>query len=286
MLCMPFLAKARRGLVVSATLLLAILALPPGASARAHGAAVAQHPSAAIVRVGDGYASRGGSRAVRWVQRRLYVLGYEAGPTDGLFGPLTEAAVTRFQLEHRLRIDGVVGPVTAARLRAVKPVAKLGTGYRTPRGSQRVRTIQRRLRALGYAPGPVDGRFGPRTERAVTLYQAEHRLVADGEVGAKTSKRMLPQATPSTPSHVDDRTSTRRPAVPDLPSAERPTTLRPAPRASLPHGPPVEAVLIALAIVGLAVFTGSYLRTRAQIAKAARAQRAVPTVNGSAGGAR
>ena len=283
MLCMPFIAKARRGLAVSVALLLAILALPTGASARAHGAAVAEPGSAALVRAGDGYASPGGSRDVRWIQRRLRVLGYHAGPTDGRFGPLTEAALTRFQANHRLAIDGVVGPITAQRLRTATPVVKLGTGYRTPSGSQRVRTIQRRLRALGYAPGPIDGLFGPRTERAVSQFQADRRLVADGAVGPTTSKRLLPNAKPSSPNHVDDRAAPRPPA---MPTAERPLTLGPARHAALPHGPPVEAVLIALVAVGLAVFAVSYLRTRTRIAQAARAQRTVSAVNGNTGRAR
>jgi peptidoglycan hydrolase-like protein with peptidoglycan-binding domain len=283
MLCMPFLAKARRMLGVLAALLIAILALPPGASARTHGTAVAEPGSAALVRAGDGYASPGGSGSVRWIQRRLHLLGYHAGPTDGRFGPLTEAAVTRFQANHRLAVDGVVGPITTQRLRAATWVVKLGTGYRTPHGSQRVRSIQQRLQALGYAPGPIDGLFGPCTEHAVTRFQTDHRLVADGAVGPKTSNRLIPNATRSTPAHVDDGTTARPPA---MPTAERPLRLRPAPHAALPHGPPVEAVLIALVALGLAVFAGSYLRTRTRIAQAARGQRAMSTVNGSSGRAR
>ena len=283
MLCMPFLAKARTVLGVSVALLIAILALPPGASARAHGPAVAQDASAVLVHTGDGYASPGGSRNVRWVQRRLHVLGYHAGPTDGRFGPLTEAAVSRFQADHQLAIDGVAGPVTARRLRAAKPVVRLGTGYRTPHGSRRVRSIQRRLRSLGYAPGPIDGRFGPRTERAVTRFQADRRLVADGAVGPKTSRRLLPSARRSTPTHVDQRTPA---PPPSFPTAQRALTQRHAGPAPAPHGPPLEAVLIALAAVGLAVFAVSYLRTHARIAQAARGQRTMSTVNGNPGRAR
>jgi len=71
-----------------------------------------------------------------------------------------------------------------------------------------------------------------------------------------------------------------------MPTAERPLTLGPARHAALPHGPPVEAVLIALVAVGLAVFAVSYLRTRTRIAQAARAQRTVSAVNGNTGRAR
>ena len=46
-----------------------------------------------------------------------------------------------------------------------------GTGYSTPGGSRRVRELQRRLQRSGLNPGPVDGLYGPRTERAVRRIQ-------------------------------------------------------------------------------------------------------------------
>jgi hypothetical protein len=60
------------------------------------------------------------------------------------------------------------------------------TGYLRPGGSRRVREVQRRLDRLGYRVGPVDGRFGPRTERAAIRFQRRSRLAADGLVGRRT----------------------------------------------------------------------------------------------------
>ena len=51
----------------------------------------------------------------------------------------------------------------------------LGTGYGAPQGSARVQTVQHQLRRAGEYPGPVDGRFGPRTEAAVERFQAQLR---------------------------------------------------------------------------------------------------------------
>jgi peptidoglycan hydrolase-like protein with peptidoglycan-binding domain len=61
---------------------------------------------------GSGYQSAGGSHAVRIVQRRLLRLGLEPGPIDGLYGPLTQGAVERFQQRRGLAVDGIVGRQT------------------------------------------------------------------------------------------------------------------------------------------------------------------------------
>ena len=68
--------------------------------------------SAGLLERGSGYQSAGGSHAVRIVQRRLLRLGQEPGPIDGLYGPLTQGAVERFQQRHGLAVDGMVGRQT------------------------------------------------------------------------------------------------------------------------------------------------------------------------------
>lgn len=35
---------------------------------------------------------------------------------DGIFGPVTDAAVRAFQLEQQITVDGIIGPVTWERL--------------------------------------------------------------------------------------------------------------------------------------------------------------------------
>lgn len=62
------------------------------------------------------------------------------------------------------------------------PTTKLKAGSQ---GTQ-VKQLQRALAHLGYAPGAVDGDFGPLTEAAVMHFQTASKLAADGVVGPLT----------------------------------------------------------------------------------------------------
>ncbi len=52
----------------------------------------------------------------REVQTRLKKWGYYTGNVDGINGPLTISAVKRFQKKYGLTQDGIVGPLTAAKM--------------------------------------------------------------------------------------------------------------------------------------------------------------------------
>lgn len=57
---------------------------------------------------------------VRDLQHRLNQLGFNAGPEDGIFGPLAHSAVAEFQRNVGLAADGVAGPRTIAALRRLR----------------------------------------------------------------------------------------------------------------------------------------------------------------------
>jgi peptidoglycan hydrolase-like protein with peptidoglycan-binding domain/DNA invertase Pin-like site-specific DNA recombinase len=178
-----------RGGVASLLVALLLLCLPGtslvgGSAARA---AEARAATSAPLSVGAGYGQPQGSPRVRALQRRLRALGQRPGPVDGLFGPLTRAAVERFQRSVGLAVDGIVGPHTRRALRsAALPPLGLGSGYGERGGSKRVRALQLRLRGLGQRPGPIDGLYGPRTAAAVARFQRASGLAPDGVAGSRT----------------------------------------------------------------------------------------------------
>lgn len=48
------------------------------------------------------------------------------------------------------------------------------------------RDLQEKLTLLGYEPGPIDGRMGPKTRAAVRAFQTDAEIKVDGVVGPQT----------------------------------------------------------------------------------------------------
>jgi peptidoglycan hydrolase-like protein with peptidoglycan-binding domain len=222
---------------------------------------------------GSGFQQAAGSGPVRALQRRLTGLGFAPGPIDGRYGPLTTQAVERFQNASGLIVDGIVGPRSVAALSA-RPSSGLapGAGYQQAAGSGRVRVrvrvLQRRLARLGFAPGPIDGRYGPLTTHAVERFQSARRLTVNGVAGTGTLRVLLTvqrrsPVTVSSPPRPSSQPHSAVPARSPAPVSSQPHSAVPAasttPVDAAPvsgeHSPglPVVPVLLALAALGIAV---------------------------------
>ena len=154
---------------------------------------------------GAGYASNDGSQPVRELQRSLRRLGDRPGPVDGLYGPLTEAAVERFQQAHGLATDGVVGPQTKRRLLAQvakRPVADTPRPTHTGQlvrkspsgGNPDESATEHQVRS---APSAALSRAGPPAEGVPTELLALLAVLASAALlfGLRTYGRRVREAT-------------------------------------------------------------------------------------------
>src|SRR5256885_5329988 len=72
--------------------------------------AVAQAAPSTVLARGAGYDNPSGSARVAQLQHRLRLVGVNPGPIHGRLGPLTQAAVQRYQPRDGLTIDAPARP--------------------------------------------------------------------------------------------------------------------------------------------------------------------------------
>lgn len=127
--------------------------------------------------------------AVADLQTRLVRLGLlEQDGATAIFDVATARAVAEFQFQRGLRCDGVCGSETwAAIVEAGFALGDRSLYRRAPMiHGDDVAELQRRLSALGFDPGGVDGIFGDRTVKALAEFQRNVGLASDGICGYLT----------------------------------------------------------------------------------------------------
>lgn len=119
-----------------------------------------------------------------------------------------------------LCLPAIAGAAESTVDRSTEIVLARGAGFDSVTGSQRVRQLQRKLRALGHHPGPIDGLYGPLTAGGVERFQRARGLVVDGVVGKNTGRELRESRLASSPAR-SARAPARRPARNEASDAER-----------------------------------------------------------------
>lgn len=159
---------------------------------------------------------------VRTAQEQLRNDGYYKGPVDGVDGPMTRAAIRKYQEANSLKANGRLDRDTcdklglrndgeADRAETDTTTEHNATNHRryrnstvagTESGSTADRTApnstgampdsatvsaaQRRLKRKGFYKGEVDGRMGPETHAALREYQKSSNLNVTGRLDERT----------------------------------------------------------------------------------------------------
>jgi murein L,D-transpeptidase YcbB/YkuD len=137
------------------------------------------------------------------LQQNLADAGYYAGAVDGIYGPLTVAAVEDLQKASGLPVTGTVDRATAAALEA--ELTALG-GAAAQQAVATTAALQQTLKLAGFWDGPVDGVWTPALTEALQAFQAELGVEPTGTVDAATitafEKALADLKEPATPSET------------------------------------------------------------------------------------
>ena len=144
--------------------------------------------------------------AVGVLQQQLKDLGYYTGEITRTYDTATKKAVIAFQKKNGITADGLAGASTQQALASGEalsvdatptpkptPTPTPAPTYAVPGASVRrddtgedVKTIQKRLKELGYYKSRIDGQFGYLSVQALKAFQQANGLEADGVAGKGT----------------------------------------------------------------------------------------------------
>jgi murein L,D-transpeptidase YcbB/YkuD len=137
------------------------------------------------------------------LQQNLADAGYYTGAVDGIYGPLTVAAVEDLQKASGLPVTGTVDKATAAALEA--ELVALG-GAAAQQAVATTAALQQTLKLAGFWDGPVDGVWTPALTEALQAFQTELGVEPTGTVDAATitafEKALADLKEPATPSET------------------------------------------------------------------------------------
>jgi N-acetylmuramoyl-L-alanine amidase len=116
---------------------------------------------------------------VRTLQRKLNVLGFDAGKEDGLFGPRTDGALREFQRNVGDEPDGIAGIETLAALERMRP-SESGPSRAMVREAESVRAMRSSIEGQVVAIDPEGGSDEARVASYAAAVALADELVAMG----------------------------------------------------------------------------------------------------------
>jgi peptidoglycan hydrolase-like protein with peptidoglycan-binding domain len=183
-----------------------------------------------------------GEEQFRAVQQALIDEGYDPGPPDGQMGRKTRDALRQFQADKSLPATGTADAATREALgfcreavsaapAAAAPPAEPQPAAARPAVDPQVQEVQRLLTERGYAPGPVDGLMGKRTQEALRRFQNDNGRSVSGKIDARTLEVLRPQPVSPVPAPLPEITPLP-PMISPVPAPLPPPSTFPTPAPS------------------------------------------------------
>ena len=125
------------------------------------------------------------SALVRAVQEELFELELFDGPSDGVSGDKTRAAIIAYQRTHRLEPSGKADRKLLDHLRFTRTMLRASEYTGTVAAlaaDERVTRVQKGLAALGYRPGAFDGFLGEQTRDAIRQFERDRNWPVTGDI--------------------------------------------------------------------------------------------------------
>ena len=148
-------------------------------------------------------ATRTRAQIVSDIQRELSKRGFFDGPTDGVYGAKTDAAIRDFEqaagmkpslqpdealLRAIMRSAFLASSPSAPRPPA--PIATRATAAGKPASSTHVVAVQRALADFGYGPVKPNGILGAETRAAIERFERDRKLPATGQISDRLLREL------------------------------------------------------------------------------------------------
>jgi peptidoglycan hydrolase-like protein with peptidoglycan-binding domain len=133
------------------------------------------------------------------VQRELAARGFDVGAVDGKLSGKTRAAIAAYQGQQGMLVTGLATDELLRQILlgdSIKPSAATTGSLETSDagdGEDRastVKAVQQILTGLGYDPGPVDGKLGGATSRAISTFQRDRKIPDSGRITPELLREM------------------------------------------------------------------------------------------------